>query len=78
VGALSDERSGLSFVIIAVLLATAFYTRSVQRDNWKEEATIQNGLERGRTGITVLRSRYQKTSSEDNAGWEDLACASNL
>jgi hypothetical protein len=32
--------------------------------SWKG-AAVQRGLEHRRTGIAILRSRYQETSSED-------------
>jgi hypothetical protein len=37
-------------------------------------AAIQKGLEPGSRGIAIVRSRYQATTGEDNAGWKS-ACA---
>jgi hypothetical protein len=48
-----------------------------KRNKWKEDV-FQKELERGSRGITVVRSRYQKTSSENTAGWKDSARASDL
>jgi hypothetical protein len=40
--------------------------------SWKG-AAVQRGLEPGSTEIAIVRSSYQETSSEDNAGWERLS-----
>jgi hypothetical protein len=36
--------------------------------SWKG-AAIQRGLERGGRRISIVRSRYEATASEDTAGW---------
>jgi hypothetical protein len=42
-------------------------------------SAVQRGLEHGRRGIAIVRSRYQETSSEDTASWKKLSiCCSDL
>jgi hypothetical protein len=40
-------------------------------DSWKG-AAVQRGLEPGRRGLAIVRSRYQAATSEDIAGWKAL------
>jgi hypothetical protein len=40
--------------------------------SWKG-ATIWRGLEHGSRGISIVRSRYQATTSKVSAGWNNLA-----
>jgi hypothetical protein len=44
--------------------------------SWKG-AAIQRGLEHGSTGIAIVRSRYQATTSEDTAGWKRFVKCGN-
>jgi hypothetical protein len=37
--------------------------------NWKGVA-VQRGLEPGSRGVTIVRSHYQATTSEDTAVWK--------
>jgi hypothetical protein len=47
-----------------------------KRDSWEGVAT-QRGPEHGISGITIVRSRYYATTSEDSAGWKRLKCMCN-
>jgi hypothetical protein len=45
--------------------------RATVKFNWKG-AAVQRGLEPGRRGIAIVRSRYQATTSQDTVGWRTL------
>jgi hypothetical protein len=44
-----------------------------KRGSWKG-AAIQRGLEPGSKGKAIVRSRYQKTTSEEIKAGKDLEC----
>jgi hypothetical protein len=44
---------------------------------WKG-AAIQRGLEPGSRGITIVKSRYQATTSEDTEGWKRLGVRASV
>jgi hypothetical protein len=70
---------------IGVLQWTVFSTRSVPRcyteDNWSKirervvVKSVKRRLSRCSWRIPTVRSRYQGTTDENTAGWEDLVCA---
>jgi hypothetical protein len=49
-------------------------TTEARKFSWNG-AAVQRGSESESRGLVIVRSRNQATTSEDTAGWKDLACA---